>query len=63
MTNRSAKDGIRLSLQYGGESVLIHPSYQGVCGRHGVEDHCVTLGELRKCLVGTELSDSISDTK
>ena len=36
--NRSAKDGARSSLHYGGEGVLIHPSYQGVCGRHGVED-------------------------
>ena len=36
--NRSAKDGARSSLQYGGEGVLIHPSYQGVCGRHGREE-------------------------
>jgi hypothetical protein len=44
--NRSAKDGARSSLHYGGEGVLIHPSYQGVCGRHGTEDECVTPGEL-----------------
>ena len=36
--NRSAKEGARSSLHYGGEGVLIHPSNQGVCGRHGVED-------------------------
>jgi len=36
--NRSAKDGERSSLHYGGEGVLIHPSNQGVCGWHGVED-------------------------
>jgi hypothetical protein len=36
--NRSAKDGARSSLHYGGEGVLIHPSNQGVCGWHGVED-------------------------
>ena len=40
--NRSAKDGARSSLHYGGEGVLIHPSYQGVCGRHGTEDLGVT---------------------
>ncbi|AGL01884.1 hypothetical protein Desgi_2473 [Desulfoscipio gibsoniae DSM 7213] len=39
--NRSAKDGARLSLHYGGESVLVYPSYQGVCGRHGMEDNHV----------------------
>ena len=36
--NRSAKDGATSSLHYEGEGVLIHPSNQGVCGRHGVED-------------------------
>jgi len=28
----------RSSLHYGGEGVLIHPPYQGVCGRHGTEE-------------------------
>ena len=40
--NRSAKDGARSSWHYGGEGVLTHPSYQGVCGRHGTEDLDVT---------------------
>jgi hypothetical protein len=44
--NRSAKDGERSSLHYGGEGVLIHPSYQGVCGRQGMEDSQVTHGDL-----------------
>jgi hypothetical protein len=44
--NRSAKDGARSSLHYGGEGDLIHPSYQGVCGRHGMEDSQVTHGDL-----------------
>lgn len=44
--NRSAKDGARSSLHYGGEGVLVHPSYQGVCGRHGTEDNHVTHGDL-----------------
>jgi len=46
MMNRSAKDGERSSLHYGGEGVLVHPSYQGVCGRHGMEDSYVTHGGL-----------------
>jgi len=32
--SRSAKDGVRSSLHYGGEGVLVHPSHQGVCGWH-----------------------------
>jgi len=36
--NRSAKEETRSSLHYGGEGVLVHSSYQGVCGRHGAED-------------------------
>ena len=46
MTNRSAKGGARSSLHYRGEGDLIHPPQQGVCGRHGMEDQCVTLGDL-----------------
>ena len=42
LMNRSAKGGARSSLHYGGEGVLIHPLYQGVCGRHGAEDLDVT---------------------
>ena len=38
LMNRSAKDGARSSPHYGDEGVLIHPSNQGVCGWHGVED-------------------------
>jgi hypothetical protein len=32
--NRSAKGGIRSSSHHRGEGVLIHPPYQGDCGRH-----------------------------
>jgi hypothetical protein len=46
MMNRSAKGGARLSLHYEGEGVLIHPPYQGVCGRHDKEEQRVTSGEL-----------------
>jgi hypothetical protein len=60
MMNRSAKDGAWSSLHYGGEGVLIHPSYQGVCGRHGMEDQCVTPGELVVFLGGSRISNSIS---
>jgi hypothetical protein len=60
MTNRSAKDGERSSLHYRGEGVLIHPSYQGVCERHGAEDQYVTPGGLIRFLEGTKISNSIS---
>jgi hypothetical protein len=40
------KDGARSSLHYENEGIFIHPSHQGVCGRHGREDPCVTPGEL-----------------
>ena len=38
MMHRSAKDGARSSRHSGGEGVLILPSNQGVCERHGTED-------------------------
>lgn len=61
--NRSAKDGNRSSLHYGGEGVLIHPSYQGVCGWHGAEEQCVTPGELVGFLSGVRISDPISEER
>lgn len=55
LMNRSAKDGVRSSPHYGGEGVPIHPSNQGVCGRHGTEDKCVTHGDLVSSGGGTEM--------
>lgn len=63
MTNRSAKGGARLSLHYGGEGVLIHPPYQGVCGRHGMEDQYVTPGGLNRYLGGAKIRDPISGSE
>ena len=60
MTNRSAKGGTGSSLRYGGEGVLIHPPHQGVCGRHGTEDQCVTPGGLAGSPSGIGVSDPIS---
>jgi len=60
MMNRSAKGGARSSLHYEGEGVLIHPPYQGVCGRHDTEEQRVTSGELAKSAEGTAVSDPIS---
>jgi hypothetical protein len=60
MMNRSAKDGARSSWHYGSEGVLTHPSYQGVCGRHGTEDLDVTPGGLVGFPGGTGISDPIS---
>ena len=60
MTNRSAKGGARSSLHYRGEGDLIHPPHQGVCGRHGMEDQCVTLGDLGGSAGGAAATDPIS---
>ena len=60
MTNRSAKDGARSSRQYGGEGGLTHPSYQGVCERHGTEELDVTPGGLTLFSGGTGITDPIS---
>ena len=49
MMNRSAKEGARSSRHYDDEGVSIHPSNQGVCGRHGAEEHVVTPGDLIEC--------------
>ena len=62
MMYRSAKGGARSSPHYGGEGVLIHPPYQGVCGRHGTEDQDVTPGGLVRFPGGTGISDPISLT-
>jgi hypothetical protein len=61
--NRSAKDGNRSSLHYGGEGVLSHPSNQGVCGQHGAEEQCVTPGGLVRFLRGNRISDPISEER
>jgi hypothetical protein len=60
MMNRSAKDGARSSWHYGSEGALTHPSYQGVCGRHGTEDLDVTPGGLVVFSGGTGISNPIS---
>ena len=62
-TNRSAEDGTRSSLHYGGEGVLIHPLYQGVCGWHGTEEQRVTSGGLAKSPGGTGVSEPISESE
>ena len=63
MTNRSAKGGARSSLHYRGEGALIHPPHQGVCGRHGMEDQCVTLGDLGGSAGGAAATDPISESE
>jgi len=61
--NRSAKGGARSSLHYGGEGGLIHPPHQGVCGRHGMEEQCVTSGGLTEFPGGTGISRPISESE
>ena len=63
MMNRSAKGGARSSPHYGGEGVLIHPPYQGVCGRHGTEEQHVTSGELTESPGDTGVSEPISESE
>ena len=63
MMNRSAKDGARSSRHYCGEGVLTHPSYQGVCERHGTEDLSVTPGGLVVFPGGTGITDPISESE
>ena len=60
MMNRSAKGGERSSQRCYGEGVLVHPSYQGVCERHGTEDLSVTPGGLVVFPGGTGITDPIS---
>lgn len=61
--NRSAKDGTRSSLHYGGEGVSIHPSNQGVCERHGTEERCVTPGDLGVSARSGAETDPISESE
>src|SRR5215831_17574521 len=61
--SRSAKGGARSSLHCGGEGVLIHPPHQGVCGRHGTEERCVTSGGLAGSPGGTGVSRPISESE
>jgi hypothetical protein len=61
--NRSATGGIRSSPHHRGEGVLIHPPYQGDCGRHGAEEQRVTSGGLAEPLGGTRVSRPISESE
>src|SRR2546426_7547708 len=47
---------VRSSPHHEGEGVLIHPPYQGNCGRHGTEEQRVTSGGLTESLGGTRVS-------
>ena len=53
----------RSSLHYGGEGVLILPLYQGVCGRHGMEEQGVTSGGLAGSPGGTGVNGPISGSE
>src|SRR5215472_1370383 len=61
--NRSAKGGARSSLHFRDEGVLIHPPYQGDCGRHGMEEQGVTSGELTESPGGTGVNEPISESE
>jgi len=53
----------RSSLRDEDEGILIHPPYQGGCGRHGTEEQCVTSGELAGSPGGTGVSGPISESE
>ena len=61
--NRSAKGGARSSLHFRDEGVLIHPPYQGDCGRHGMEEQHVTSGELAESPGDTGVNGPISESE
>src|SRR5437870_13317082 len=44
---------VRSSPHHAGEGVLMHPPYQGDCGRHGTEEQRVTSRGLTESLGGT----------
>ena len=54
---------VRSSPHHEGEGVLIHPPYQGDCGRHGTEEQRVTSGGLTESLGGTRVSEPISKSE
>ena len=45
------------------KALLIRPPHQGVCGRHGTEERCVTSGELAQFAGGTAISEPISESE
>ena len=51
---------VRSSPHHEGEGVLIHPPYQGDCGRHGTEEQRVTSGGLTESPGGARVSGPIS---
>src|SRR5438105_14459149 len=52
---------VRSSPHHEGEGVLIHPAYQGDCGRHGTEEQRVTSGGLTESLGGTRVGGPIRE--
>jgi hypothetical protein len=61
--NRSAKEGVWSSRHSSDEGVSIHPSHQGVCGRHGAEEHGVTPGGLVGSPARAGVSNPISGSE
>ena len=61
--NRSAKGGLGRARTMRAKAFLIHPPYQGDCGRHGTEEQRVTSGGLAESLGGTRVSEPISESE
>jgi hypothetical protein len=47
----------------GAKALLIRPPHQGVCGRHGTEERCVTSGGLAQFAGGAVISEPISESE
>ena len=47
----------------GAKAFLIRPPHQGVCGRHGMEERCVTSGGLAQFAGGAASSEPISESE
>jgi len=61
--NRSARSGRGRACVYEAKASLIRPRQQGVCGRHGTEEQCVTSGGLAGSPGGTGVSRPISESE
>src|SRR5215813_7941377 len=57
------KTGLGRACSIEAKALLIHPPHQGVCGRHGTEEQCVTSGGLTESPGGTGVSEPISTSE
>ena len=61
--NRSAKGGTGRACSMVAKAFSFTHPHQGVCGRHGTEEQCVTSGGLTESPGGTGVSGPISESE